>query len=69
MQVNIKSNAQTVINMQKLVGLPEMEHFPTVGIVNDINSDYLIAPIETMQRDVAVAPFLLRGYKGNISRS
>lgn len=52
--------------MQKIVGFPDMEHFPTVGIVNNINLDYLVAPIETIQRDVAVTPFLLSGYHGII---
>ena len=68
LKINVKSNQLTVINMQKIVGMPEMEHFPTVGIVNEINLDYLVSPIETMQRDVSVTPFVLSDYKGNNSQ-
>jgi len=62
-RVSFRSNPHTVINMQKIVGQPEMEHFPKVGITNEINLEYLVAPIETMQRDVTVNPFMLTDYE------
>ena len=67
-RVNIHSNPNTIIHMQKIIGQPDMEHFPTVGITNGINFESLVAPIETMQRHVSVNPFLLSGYESKFKK-
>lgn len=64
-RVSFRSNPYTVINMQKIVGQPEMEHFPTVGITNELNLENLVSPIETIQRDASVNPFTLTDYESN----
>jgi hypothetical protein len=50
--------------MQKIVGMPDLEHYPTIGIVNKINLDVLTTPIHDIQRVISVDSFILNNYMG-----
>ena len=63
-KLHIKSNPTTVVNMQKIIGTPDLEHYPTIGIVNKVNLDYLTSPIHDIQRVISVDSFMLTNYLG-----
>ena len=52
--------------MQKIIGTPDLEHYPTIGIVNKVNLDYLTSPIHDIQRVISVDSFMLNNYLGVI---
>jgi hypothetical protein len=52
--------------MQKIVGSPNFEHYPTIGIVNKINLDYHLVPIEEISRTASIGSFTLKDFTSNI---
>lgn len=54
-------NENSVLNTQKLVGLPGYEHFPTIGIVNKLD-DSIVQPLEQAQRTAFIGSFSLDNY-------
>lgn len=61
-KIDITSNKETKINMQRIVGSAEFEHYPSIGIVNKIDPDILILPINKLQRTVNLGSFSLKNF-------
>lgn len=48
--------------MQKIVGSPNFEHYPSIGIVNKINLDDHLVPIEEISRTTSIGSFILKDF-------
>ena len=54
--------------MQKLVGSPNFEHYPSIGVVNKINLEYHLVAIEEISRTTSIGSFVLKDFNSNIFR-
>jgi hypothetical protein len=58
----MKINKFSKLNIQKIVGQPGFEHFPTIGVVNKID-DTILFPLEQTERTIFIGSFLLENYE------
>jgi hypothetical protein len=65
-KIDVKTNHNSRVNMQKLVGSPNFEHYPSIGIVNKINLDYHLVPIEEISRSASIGSFTLKDFNSNL---
>ena len=63
-KIDVKTGATSRVNMQKLVGSPHLEHYPTIGMINGVNMDAHLSPIDEISRTALVGSFQLTDFSG-----
>ncbi|CAF0782079.1 unnamed protein product [Brachionus calyciflorus] len=64
-KIEIATNKDSRVCLQKIIGSHGYEHFPNIGIVNKINQEDLYQPIKNVQRLLNLQPFELKNFKEN----
>ena len=53
-----------MVNMQKIVGMNSVEHYPTIGVINKLDES-IFFPIEEVQRTKFIGSFVLENFEGS----
>jgi hypothetical protein len=53
--------------MQKIVGQSDIEHYPTIGIINKLDADMATSSIDEFQRTLNLGHFVLTNYTSGVN--
>ena len=63
MKVEFNTNQYSMVNMQKIVGMNSVEHYPTIGVINKLDES-IFFPIDEVQRTKFIGSFVLENFEG-----